>query len=173
MRLPQIRPATATDAPRLQEIELLAGEQFRQTAYAAVADHDPFSVDELAAYERAGRSWVAVDGDGQPIGYVVVDVVDGDAHIEQVKVLPDHQGHGVGRALMDVVEQWALDSGRPGITLTTFIDVPWNAPLYRHLGFDALANSEIGPELRSLVAEESAHGLDPKTRVCMRTSLDR
>ena len=173
MSTAQVRVALPTDAPRLQEIELLAGEQFRLTAYAAVADHDPFSVDELAAYERAGRSWVAVDSDDQPIGYVVVDVVDGDAHIEQVSVLPDYQGHGVGRALMDVVEQWARESGRTAITLTTFVDVPWNAPLYRHLGFDALAESEIGPELRTLVAEEAAHGLDPATRVCMRKSLDR
>ena len=173
MRLAQVRPATPRDAPRLQEIELLAGEQFRQTAYAAVADHDPFSVDELAAYERAGRSWVAVDADDQPIGYVVVDVVDGDAHIEQVSVLPHSQGQGVGRALMDVVEGWARETGRPAITLTTFVDVAWNAPLYRHLGFDALAESEIGPELRSLVAEEAAHGLDPATRVCMRKSVAR
>ena len=169
----RIRAAAPRDAPRLQEIELLAGEQFRQTAYSAVADHDPFSVAALAAYERAGRSWVAVDSDDQPVGYVVVDVVDGDAHIEQVSVLPHDQGQGVGRALMDVVEQWGRETGRPAITLTTFIDVPWNAPLYLHLGFDVLAESEIGPELRSLVAEEAAHGLDPETRVCMRRFLGR
>ena len=169
----QVRVAVPTDAPRLRQIELLAGEQFRQTAYAAVADHEPFSLDELAAYERAGRSWVAVDSDDQPIGYVVVDVVDGDAHIAQASVLPDHQGHGVGRALVDVVEQWARETGRPAITLTTFTDISWNAPLYRHLGFEVMADSEFGPELRSLVAEEAAHGLDPETRVCMRMYFDR
>ena len=114
-----------------------------------------------------------MDSDDQPVGYVVVDVVDGDAHIEQVSVLPHDQGQGVGRALMDVVEQWGRETGRPAITLTTFIDVPWNAPLYLHLGFDVLAESEIGPELRSLVAEEAAHGLDPETRVCMRRFLGR
>ena len=173
MSAAQVRAATPTDAPRLQQIELLAGEQFRLTAYAAVADHDPFSLDELAVYERAGRSWVALDADDQLIGYVVVDVVDGDAHIEQVSVLPHCQGQGVGRALMDVVEGWALEAGRAAITLTTFIDVAWNAPLYRHLGFDAMADSDVGPELRSLVAEEAAHGLDPATRVCMRKSLNR
>ena len=172
MKTVRVRPATPRDAPRLQAIELLAGEQFRRTSYAAVANHDPFSLDELAAYERAGRSWVAVDADDQPIGYVVVDVVDGDAHVEQVSVLPHYQGPGVGRALMDVVEGWASDTGRSAIALTTFVDVPWNAPLYRHLGFDVLAESEIGPELRSLVAEEAAHGLDPATRVCMRKSLN-
>ncbi|MEO6469837.1 MAG: GNAT family N-acetyltransferase [Acidimicrobiia bacterium] len=173
MSTAQVRVAVPTDAPRLQQIELLAGEQFRQTAYAAVADHDPLSLDQLAAYERAGRSWVAVDVDDEPIGYIVVDVVDGDAHVEQVSVLPHGQGQGLGRALMDVVEGWARDTGRSAITLTTFVDVPWNAPLYRHLGFSVLADSEIGPELRSLVAEEAAHGLDPATRVCMRKPLDR
>ena len=160
------------DAPRLREIERLAGEQFRETPYAAVADHDPFTLDELAAYDRDGRSWVAVGADDQAIGYIVADMVDANAHVEQVSVLPHRQGHGVGRVLMDVVDGWARDAGCPAITLTTFTDVPWNAPLYRHLGFDVLADAELGPELRSLVAQEAAHGLDPKTRVCMRKPLD-
>ena len=160
------------DAPRLREIELLAGEQFRETPFAFVTDHDPFTIDDLAAYERGGRSWVAVDADDQPVGYIVVDMVDANAHVEQVSVLPHHQGHGVGRILMEVVDGWARDTGCPATTLTTFTDVPWNAPLHRHLGFDVVADSELGPEERSLVAEEAAHGLDRKTRVCMRKLLD-
>jgi hypothetical protein len=57
------------------------------------------------------------------------------------------------------------------ITLTTFKDVPWNAPLYRHLGFRTLRDDEIGPELRALRDEETAHGLDAAKRVCMRSEL--
>ena len=165
----RVHTAAPIDAPRLREIELLAGEQFRETPYAFVADHDPFTLDELAAYERDGRSWVAVGADDRPIGYIVVDLVDGNAHVEQVSVLPHHQGQGVGRMLMAVVDGWARAARCPAITLTTFVDVPWNAPLYRHLGFDVLAASELGPDLRALVAAEAAHGLDPRTRVCMRT----
>jgi GNAT superfamily N-acetyltransferase len=134
---------------------------------AAIADDQPMPVDVLAAYAAAGRSWVA-EVDGAVAGYVVVDVVDGAAHVEQVSVHPAHQGAGVGRALLDHVARWAAARSLPAVTLTTFRDVPWNAPLYRHLGFVDLADDELGPELRAVVAAEAAHGLDPATRVCMR-----
>jgi GNAT superfamily N-acetyltransferase len=168
-----VRPASPDDAPELQEIERLAGERFRDVGMPEIADDEPLSLDALAGYARAGRSWVALGQAGTPIGYVVADVVDGDAHIEQVSVRPDHQGTGVGRALIDQVRTWALASGMDALTLTTFRDVPWNAPLYEHLGFRALADSEVGPELRALRDAETAHGLDPASRVCMRLDLLR
>ena len=60
----------------------------------------------------------------------------------------------------------------PGhVTLTTFVDVPWNGPLYAHLGFTVMSEAEIGPELRSIQDGEAAHGLDPARRVCMRLDL--
>jgi GNAT superfamily N-acetyltransferase len=166
-----IRPGLPSDAPALQIIELQAGERFREVGLADVADNAPATVDSLAHYAAAGRAWVAVDGAGEPVGYVVVDEVDGNAHGEQVSVRPDHQGAGIGRALLDRVRTWAVHHGRSAITLTTFAEVPWNGPLYRHLGFRVLTESEIGPELRAICAEEAAHGLDPAMRVCMRLEV--
>lgn len=160
-----IRPATADDSDVLRQIERLAGQRYREVGLDHVADDDPDSWEALAAYARDGRSWVAVDLG--PVGYVLVDVVDGCAHVEQVTVRPDHQGSGVGRALLEQVRRWAIATGRPAITLTTFRDVPWNRPLYEHLGFRVLADDEIGPELRAVRAREATHGLDPTTRVCM------
>lgn len=132
-----------------------------------IASHEPPSLDALAGFAAAGRAWVAVDEAGEAVGYVLVEMVDGNAHVEQVSVLPEHQGSGVGRALMDHVRHWAAVGGLPAVTLTTFVHVPWNAPLYEHLGFRILAEDEIGPELRAVRDAESAHGLDPATRVCM------
>jgi len=126
------------------------------------------SVDELAKYSVAGRAWVAVGDTNNPIGYVITDLVDGNAHIEQISVHPDQQGTGTGRALIEQVQRWAVDVGASSITLTTFIDVPWNKPLYEHLGFVVMTEDEIGPELAAVVDTEAAHGLDPSTRVCMR-----
>jgi GNAT superfamily N-acetyltransferase len=167
-----IRPCLPSDAPALQVIERLAGERFREVGLAHVADNEPATADSLAHYATAGRGWVAVDDAGEPVGYVVVDEVDGNAHVEQVSVRPDHQGAGIGRALLDRVRAWAIRNGRSAITLTTFAEVPWNGPLYQHLGFKVLTESEIGPQLRALCAEEAAHGLDPAMRVCMRRDID-
>lgn len=166
-----VRPATAADGDVLREVEREAGERFREVGMAAIADDDPPSTTTLAAYAVAGRSWVAADGDGRIVGYVLVDVVDDAAHVEQVSVRPDQQGRGVGRALLDRVAEWARDTGRTAMTLTTFTDVPWNRPLYEHLGFRVLAEPEIGPELRALREVEATHGLDPTTRVCMHRAL--
>jgi len=163
-----IRPATADDGDAIRRIERLASERFREVGLDSVADDEPDTVETLTAYADAGRSWVAVDPAGEPVGYVLVDVVDGCAHVEQITVRPDHQGAGVGRALLDRVRAWAITNGREAISLTTFTDVPWNRPLYEHLGFHVLDDADIGPGLRGVRDAEAAHGLDPATRVCMR-----
>jgi len=162
-----IRPARRADGEALLEIERLAGARFREVGMPEIADDGPGSVDELANYAVDGRSWVAVDDAGTPVGYVLVDVIDGNAHIEQLSVAPAAQGTGIGQALLDHVATWARRRGASALTLTTFRDVPWNAPLYEHLGFRVLTEPDLGPELRALRDTEAAHGLDPTTRVCM------
>jgi GNAT superfamily N-acetyltransferase len=169
--LARIRPARADDGRALQDIERLAGERFREVGLPEVADDDPAPVDVLAAYAAAGRSWVAADPRDVPVGYVLVDVVDRCAHIEQISVRPDHQGAGVGRALIEQVKSWARSTGLSAVTLSTFRDVPWNGPLYRHLGFSVVGDGELGPGLRAVRDREASHGFDPSTRVCMRLQL--
>jgi GNAT superfamily N-acetyltransferase len=166
-----IRPASVEDGATLREIERSAGERFRDVGLPAVADDEPASVEVLARYAMDGRSWVAVDEADDPIGYVLVDVVDGNAHVEQVSVRLEQQGAGVGGALIKRVRAWAAEMGLPAVTLTTFTDVPWNGPLYQHLGFRVLADDEIGPELRAVGDAEAAHGLDPQRRACMRCEV--
>jgi GNAT superfamily N-acetyltransferase len=166
-----IRPLRADDAEAAGAIERRASERFRDVGLPGVADDDPFTADEIAEYAAAGRGWVAVDGHGGAVGYVVVDVVDGNAHVEQVSVDPDHQGRGIGGALVERVRDWAVDNGMRAITLTTFRDVPWNRPLYEHLGFAVVDGDDIGPELDALRRAEATHGLDPDIRVCMRLDL--
>jgi GNAT superfamily N-acetyltransferase len=163
----RIRPSRAGDGPALQEIERLAGVRFRDVGMPAIADAEPESIEDLAVYADAGRSWVAVDDADRPVAYVIVDEVDGAAHIEQISVRPDRQGTGIGRGLVDQVRAWAAEHSRPAVTLTTFSEVPWNRPLYEHLGFTVLAEHEIGPGLRARRAAEADLGLDPALRVCM------
>ena len=166
-----IRASRADDGPTLQTIEILAGERFREIGLAAVADDAPLPISTLTAYADAGRSWVAVDERDVPIGYALVDVVDGQAHLEQISVRPDEQGRGVGRALIERVRYWAQGSRCSAMTLTTFDVVPWNRPYYERLGFRVLQDAEIGPELQALQMIETAHGLDPAIRVAMRLDL--
>jgi len=70
--------------------------QFRAIGYEAVADDPPDSMEVLGNYAKAGRSWVALSEEGDVVGYILLDVIDGAAHIDQVTVHPAHQGTGQG-----------------------------------------------------------------------------
>lgn len=168
-----IRSGVPSDGPSLQAIERLAGEKFRLVGLNYVADDEPPSVESLATYADAGRSWVAIDETGNPIGYVIIDEIDGNAHVSQMSVHPDWQGRDVGRMLLRRVQTWVIDNGRSAITLTTFDLVPWNRPLYEHIGFRVLSADEIGPELMAIRNSEANLGLDPSERVCMRFDIHR
>lgn len=137
----------------------------------AVADDDPGSIAELAPYAEEGRALVAVDTADQPLGYLLLDVVDRAAHIEQVSVHPEHARRGIGRALIEAAQAWALDHGLAALTLTTYAEVPWNGPYYERLGFRYLTADEETPALRSIRESERRVGLDAWPRACMRRDL--
>ncbi|NEB80740.1 GNAT family N-acetyltransferase [Streptomyces sp. SID14478] len=163
-----LRSPTPAELPRLQDIETAAGEVFRPLGMAAIADDEPPAVAELERYRAAGHAWVAAEDDGTVVAYLVGEEVDGAFHIEQVTVHPDAARRGVGRALIACAADCARDQDLAGLTLTTFADVPWNAPYYERLGFRRLAEAELTPGLRAVRAAEAAHGLDRWPRVCMR-----
>jgi len=166
-----VRASRLRDGPLLREVERVAGERFCEVGLEHVAADEPLAVDALGEYAAAQRGWVAVDDADEPVGYVIVDDVDGCAHVAQLTVRPDHQGKGVGRALLGCVRAWAAEHDMTAVTLTTFAHVPWNRPLFEHLGFRVLADEELGLSLVAVRRAETARGLDPATRVCMRWSL--
>jgi GNAT superfamily N-acetyltransferase len=149
-----IRPPRPDELAALLEIERRACRAFADHGMPEIAADDPGTVAELEAHRAAGRAWVAVDADDRPVAYIVTAVVDGAVHIEQVSVDPAHAGRGIGAALIEHVCALAPADGRTSATLTTFRDIPWNAPYYARLGFRELREDLCGPELRALVAHE-------------------
>lgn len=139
---------------------------------ADVADDEPPPLELLESYRAAGRCWVATrpdtPADDSPVGYLIADPVDGAAHIEQVSVHPSAARLGIGRALIDHAAAWAEGQGLRALTLTTFSDVPWNAPYYARIGFAVLREDQLTEGLRRIRAEEVGNGLDRRPRVCMR-----
>jgi GNAT superfamily N-acetyltransferase len=169
--LNSVRLARSEDGPAQQRIEIAAGKRFEEVDMVEIANDEPPSLTSLAKYANEGRAWIAVDEVDSPLGYVLVSVVDGKAHIDQVSVSPEVQGQGIGRVLIEQVARWAAERGMRGVTLTTFDAVPWNRPLYERLGFRVIGDAEIGPDLRALREHEAALGLDLNLRVCMQRDL--
>lgn len=160
-----IRSATSADLPVLQDVEGRAGRLFLDVGMPEIAEDEPPSLAEL---EAAVALLVAIDEAGELVGYARIELVGDRPHLEQLSVLPEHGGRGVGTALLDAVVAWARRFGADEVTLTTFRDVPFNAPLYAKRGFTVVPPEEWSPSIRELVAAEAAHGLDPATRVVMR-----
>lgn len=164
----RIRPATAGELPVLRDIELAAGAPFHDVGMGWIADNEPPAVDVLEQYRRAGRAWVAADDRDRPVAYLIAEPLDGALHIEQVSVHPDFAHRRIGRTLLAHAAEHAREEGLTALTLTTFTEVPWNAPYYARLGFRILDETELTPGLRKIRAHEAELGLDQWPRVCMR-----
>jgi len=161
-----IEPAAESDLPHLVRLEVEAGQLFHTVGLHEVADHEA-TVEELHEPLAQRRVWV-VRREGEVAGYVVAEVLDGNAHVAQVSVAPRHGRQGIGRALVRHVEAWGQAAGRPATTLTTFRDVPWNGPYYARLGYTELPAADIGPELAATMAHEaSMPGIEAEDRCAM------
>ena len=166
-----IRPAQDSDLVVLQSIERSAGLPFADIGMAFIADDEPPSIEILSMFVVSEKAWVSTDLNDNPVAYLLAEVVDGNAHLEQVSVHSDYAHRRIGLALLNHMIAWALKHDLPAVTLTTYTEVPWNGPYYERSGFRYLTENEETPGLQQIRAAELAHGLDQWPRSCMRREL--
>lgn len=166
----QIRLAELQDIPLLPEIERAAARLFAGLDLVQDLD-DTRSIEELERAQKAGRLWVAATASGQPVGFAMTIEVDGLAHLDELDVHPKHGRRGLGTALVVTVCEWAKGAGFKAITLSTFVNVAWNAPFYARLGFRNLSENELTKGLLHLREAEAGLGLPISKRVMMRREL--
>ncbi len=167
-----VRLADPEHVDQLPDIEREAATRFGGSLPESVLTHVT-PVDDLAAAQRAGLLWVALEPAGAPVGFAVASICGRHAHLEELDVLPGHGRKGIGTALVEAVDDYALRSDCTEITLTTFRDVPWNAPFYARVGFEVIPEQELGAELVRRLSDEAALGLERSRRVAMRKPLGR
>ncbi|KAM3090888.1 GNAT family N-acetyltransferase [Phormidesmis sp. 146-35] len=102
---------------------------------AFLVDADPLPLEVVQQQFQAGRVWVAVDQYEAVVGYAIACEVDGTLYLQQIDVTPEHGQRGIGSALVNTVCAWAKQQGYAIVWLSTFRDIPWNAPFYSKLGF--------------------------------------
>ncbi|NCP20220.1 MAG: GNAT family N-acetyltransferase [Erythrobacter sp.] len=161
-----IRLARAADAPHLPAIERAAGTMFaRIDGLHDLPSHPALPVETLARYIARGHSLVACQLD-RVVGFLVSEPFGRELHVREVDVHPDAQGKGIGAALLRGCMIDAGNSGFDALTLTTFADVPWNAPFYRRIGFVDIAPADHA-RLAGELEKEEAQGMPPGSRVAM------
>jgi ribosomal protein S18 acetylase RimI-like enzyme len=126
----QIRPAAPTDADAVGELV--------QRAYEHYIDRigrrpGPMEAD----YEqRVAQGQVSVASEASEVIGLIVLVQEPDhLLIENVAVAPEHQGKGVGRALLAFAEGVAREAGIQTLRLYTHAAMTENLALYPRLGY--------------------------------------
>lgn len=137
-----------------------------------MADTPILDVDALRAMMAGHETWVAALSSGQPAGFADAGPLGGGFHLRELSVDPAHGRRGVGTALVEAVIAASRERGLSGVSLTTFRDVPFNAPFYARLGFEELAPDRADPALRDAFVREVPDGVDPASRVLMWRKTD-
>lgn len=89
---------------------------------------------DYAALVAAGAVTVA-QVDGAPAGLIVLVAHPDHVLVENVAVAPEHQGRGIGRALLAHAEEHAAEVGVGELRLYTHEKMTANQALYARLGY--------------------------------------
>ncbi|MFJ4156144.1 GNAT family N-acetyltransferase [Pseudomonas sp. NPDC089752] len=163
-----IRATQPNDLSQLAAVERSAAQaflQFPDLAWLATSS----VMDDAAhlSFLGNGCSWVAEE-EGKILGFICASVQCQALHIEEVSVRGDAQGQGIGRQLLTRMIEEARHKGLGQVTLTTFSNVPWNAPFYQRHGFEVIADADLDIRLSSLLASEYALGLSGRCAMRLR-----
>jgi GNAT superfamily N-acetyltransferase len=167
-----IRLAREQDATSLIGIERSAALSFRRAAGLEwIADGRVLGAVHLVRIQ-GGTCWVVVDACDSPVGFLNAETMaERELHIHEMSVALAFQGRDAGRALLKTAIEWAIARDFAALTLTTFRDVPWNAPFYSRLGFEVLSAPKLGDRLATLLRREVEDGFAEGVRCAMRLSL--
>jgi len=152
-------------------IELAAAAMFAEADLPLSLRYRVTDVADLRDAGADGRLWVALDAGRTPVGFVMADILDGNAHLDELDVLPEYGRQGIGTRLLYTFIRWARAEEFAAATLITFRHLPWNAPFYAKHGFETMRPAELGDDLRYMLDAEESAGLDTSRRVCMRLDL--
>ncbi|QIQ20556.1 GNAT family N-acetyltransferase [Zophobihabitans entericus] len=136
---------------------------------------DTIAGNDLDIYRQSilkNECWVALHK-SIIIGFICTEQIESEntIHIKELDVDFDYQGKGVGKQLLQfIITQARTDNKK--VTLTTFKNVPWNAPLYTKFGFHILGESELNLRLITILEKETELGLPKEERCAMRLESD-
>jgi len=167
-----LRLARTADAEHMPAIELAASQLFLAIdGLHDLAGQPGLPVDRLQRYIRKGHCLVAHVGDAIA-GFLVSEPFQRDLHIWEMDVSPQFQQRGIGAGLVRASMIDARNAGFSAVTLTTFRDVPWNAPFYARLGFEEITALDAHPRLAAELALEADNGMPIDRRCAMICFLD-
>jgi predicted N-acetyltransferase YhbS len=165
------RLAAPGDAETVRTIEFEASLRFVSVGMPGIADAPPMSLAFVERKIAAQELIVAVNAEGTCVGFVMFEPQPARIYIQELDVLTSHAGRRIGAALIEQVAQLARSRQIMQLVLSTYREVPWNAPYYGRLGFRDIDEAELDVALRARRDAHIARGLDESKRVFMRRVL--
>lgn len=154
----RIRASRLEDLAALPAIEAQAAGLFPPGLLPAGAT-GTLPATALEALHAAGLLWVA-DLEGREVaGFLAAQVHVDCLHVTEMDVSPAFGRQGLGTRLLAHAAHEARARGLAWLTLTTFEQVPWNAPFYARNGFVRAEDLAAFPHLQRALAHESELGL--------------
>jgi len=157
----------------LPGIERASDTLFAATRYArVVATFPTTTVEEFQESQDRWGLWVAVDAGDRPVGFAKCQPI-GRAmlYVGQLSVLPAHAGHRLAAWMLDRAAAFHGPRGITRMTLTTFRDLPWNAPYYSRIGFREVADLAAEVFLKRQVDAQIRAGFPRESRVAMERAV--
>lgn len=130
-----IRKATAADEMQIRECAVKAYARYVQRIGRVPAP----MVADYESQIAAGYAFIATDDQGTFQGFVIFYAADVHMLLENVAVLPEAAGHGVGRTLIAFCENAARDRGFKAVHLYTNEMMTENLTMYAKLGYVEVA----------------------------------
>jgi ribosomal protein S18 acetylase RimI-like enzyme len=173
MRLPQgyyVRPARPEDCPLLPVVERASTELFRGTGLVDFEGPEetlarPQKYFDVGAATRL--LWVAETSGKEVVGFALCEIIEGNFYLTELSVHPSHGRKGLGRVLTLTICQAARERYLLPVYLSTFRNVPWNAPFYARLGFKEVSRDDYSTWMHEREATH-AQTMDIRKRCFMR-----
>ncbi|WP_231665343.1 GNAT family N-acetyltransferase [Pseudomonas quasicaspiana] len=142
-----IRLAVPEDVQLLPAIEASAAQAFRMIDELSwLAESPPMSIERHSQLIAQSTCWVALDAENRPQGFLSAEPHGIDLHIYELSVIQSMQGQGTGQHLIEAAKDYARSSRLSFVTLTTFTNVPWDAPFYSRMGFQTKTTTDLDQE---------------------------
>ena len=162
-----IRPPRPDELRLLPQIENAADQRYARVGLSFIVDMPPATLASLEYARRRNHLWIALSPYGRPIGFALMKLRGNGAWLDQLSVLDRWQGHGAGTALIERVATQAGQLGFETLHLSTYRDVPWNAPFYARRGFSEVPRARWSRVVRQLMQQENDHGHPSWRRIVM------
>ena len=153
-----LRAATEADAAVLAATIAAAFEQYRGKL---VPESGAFRETEeaIAAELGKGAGAIIAERDGEVVGCVMIQEMEGDLYFGRLSVLPAARGTGLARSLIAAVEAEARRRGLAGVRLGVRVVLTENQRLFGGLGYVEYSR-------------EAHPGFDYPTSINMRKALE-